>query len=135
MSAGNTPRVMFVGHSPAAASYLLYRLQAHGCECHFGRSYDSVRWLLGARAIDLVLGTPLNEEKDAGGIVAAFENAGATLFCFHVHDERCWWVPVVRQGRRSPGGSALRPSEFVGALDQIVAEIKADLRAPLAMPA
>lgn len=125
-----TPRVMLVGESEEAASYLLYRLQAQGCECYFARSYEQARRLLCEQGLDLVLGPVPRGEEDVEALLGAFTAAKATLFCFHTVGDRCWWVPAVRRGRKCRQTPALQPSEFIAVLDATVREIKREVPTP-----
>jgi hypothetical protein len=39
-------------------------------------------------------------------------------------EDSCLWLPLVNHGEKCPGTPALRPSEFISVLDQIVKEIE-----------
>jgi hypothetical protein len=36
----------------------------------------------------------------------------------------CWWLPAVKNGTSCWGSLAMRPSEFIGFLDEILKEIR-----------
>ena len=46
------------------------------------------------------------------------------LFFFQLVEEGCWWLPGLRFGKNCFGSSALRPAEFVEALQALIKEIQ-----------
>jgi hypothetical protein len=118
------PEALFVGEYSRGSSYLVRGLQQKGFECHFASTAQTALSLVQAHNFDLVLcpirlrGTSLYFLLDLldGGI--------ATLYYFYPVEDDCWWLPAVRRGKRCWGTSALRPSEFVLALDAAIDEVR-----------
>ncbi|HVB55360.1 MAG TPA: hypothetical protein VNE63_02875 [Candidatus Acidoferrales bacterium] len=53
----------------------------------------------------------------AFSLIFLLDRSNITLFYFHAVEDGCWWLPALRHGQKCFGSSALRPSEFVAALD------------------
>jgi hypothetical protein len=45
------------------------------------------------------------------------------LFYSQPVEDGCWWLPALRHGQNCFGSSALRPSQFIAALDEAIEEI------------
>src|SRR5262249_45718342 len=74
---------------------------------------------------DLVL-TPLRlRGEKTSSLIDLLAGSRANLFFFQLVEEGCWWLPGLRFGKNCFGSSALRPAEFVLALQKLIEEIKA----------
>jgi hypothetical protein len=118
------PKVLLMGVNTQGFSYLMKRLQGHGCDCEFAGSYSQARLLLMNRIFDLVL-TPMRlREESTFPLLALLSGSETNLFYSSSVEDSCWWLPAIRNGQSCFGAGALRPSEFVIVLDQTIAEIQ-----------
>jgi CheY-like chemotaxis protein len=117
------PNVLLIGENPQGSSYLAKRLQRHGCECEFAVSYREACSLLGAQGFDLVLSPMRLRDGSLFPLIGLLDGSGITLFYSHAVEDGYWWLPALRHGQNCFGSSALRPSEFVAALDEAIEEI------------
>jgi DNA-binding NtrC family response regulator len=124
------PRVLLVGENPQGCSYLALRLQEWGCHCEFAASYPEACSLLRLQHFDLVLSPMRLRDKSLFPLIDLLDGSGVTLFFFHAVEQGCWWLPSLRRGEKCFGSSALRPSEFVTALDEAIGEIRRTLQRP-----
>ena len=117
--------VLLVGESATGFSHIMERLRTGGCQCRFARSYEEAHQMLAGESFDLVLTVlPLRDNAIASLADALAQGRASVFYCQRVEDTS-WWLPILREGRPCFGAPALRPSEFAGALDVIVAEIRA----------
>jgi hypothetical protein len=58
---------------------------------------------------------------------ALLSGSRTTLFYALPVENGCWWVPILRVGEECFGVPALRPTEFAGALDEVLEQIEAGL--------
>ena len=106
------------------------RLEKHGYKCSFVALYEEARSRLSLQSFDLVL-SPMRVRNDSFfPLVSLLEGSHTTLFFFQAVEDGCWWLPALESGRRCFGSSALRPSEFIAALEKIRDGIYADAREP-----
>ena len=117
------PKALLIGENPQGSSYLAKRLQERGCECEFALSSHEACWLLTAQDFDLVLGPMRLRGSSLFPLIGLLDGSGITLFYSHAVEDGCWWLPALRHGQKCFGSSALRPSEFVTALDEAIEEI------------
>ena len=117
------PKALLIGETPQGSSYLAKRLQERGCECEFAVTYQEACSLLKAQDFDLVLSPMRLRDGSLFSLIALLDGSGITLFYSHAVEDGCWWLPALRQGQNCFGSSALRPSEFVAALDEAIEEI------------
>lgn len=121
MSQG-TVRVLLLGGSEKSSSFLAWHLERHGCHCWFATSPEEALALFERYNFQLVLSTkPL---RLANAMVARLGESRCNVFYCQPVEDGCWWLPLVDHGKKCMGSPALRPSEFVSALDQIVREIR-----------
>jgi len=115
-------RVLLLGESEKGSSCLAWHLEHHGCQCWFARSTEEALALFEKYSFQLVLSTkPL---RLANAIVARLKQSSCSVFYCQPVEDGCWWLPLVDHGKKCMGAPALRPSEFVSALDQLVGEIE-----------
>ena len=117
------PKVLMIGETAQGSSYLAQRLQGRGFECSSATTYQEACWLLRAKDFDLVLSPMRLRDGSLFPLIALLDGSGITLFFSHSVEDGCWWLPALRQGQNCFGSSALRPSEFVAALDEAIEEI------------
>jgi len=117
------PKALLIGENPQGSSYLAKRLQERGCECEFAVSYQEACWLFRTQDFDLVLSPMRLRGGSLFPLIGLLDGSGITLFYSHAVEDGCWWLPALRHGQKCFGSSALRPSEFVAALDEAIEEI------------
>ena len=81
---------------------------------------------LRARNFDMVLSPMRLGNRSVFPLIDFLEGTGVTLFYSQAVEEGCWWLPALRCGQRCFGSSALRPGEFMSALDEAIEEIRID---------
>jgi hypothetical protein len=115
-------KVLLLGESEIGSSFLLRRLEQRGCRCWYARSAEEGFALFDRHGFHLILSTsPL---RKANPLLALLGESNCTVYyCYPVEDS-CWWLPLMHHGQKCLGAPALRPSEFVDALDQMVREIQ-----------
>ena len=122
------PEALLIGENPQGSSYFVTRLQGHGCECSFATSYQEACSSLQSHGFGLVLSPTKLRGITVFPLIELLEGSTVTLFYSHAVEQSCWWLPALRHGEKCFGSSALRPSEFVSVLDEVIAEIRTDWR-------
>jgi DNA-binding NtrC family response regulator len=117
------PRVLLIGENSQGSSYLTKRLEGRGCDCRFATSYSEACALLQAEHFDLVLSPMRLRNASVFPLMDLLAGSSMSVFYSHAVEEGCWWLPALRRGQRCFGSSALRPSEFVIVLDEVIEEI------------
>jgi CheY-like chemotaxis protein len=117
-------KVLLIGENPQGSLYLAKRLQGRGCECQFALSYQKACELLGVQRFDLVLSPLRLPSGSMFPLVSLLEGFPISLFYFEPVENGCWWLPALRNGHNCFGSSALLPSEFVPAIDEIIDQIR-----------
>lgn len=120
-----SPSILIITEGNGHASILVRRLEIHGCKCQFSTSFQDASRLIGADQYDLVLAPVRLRDGTVYGLMEAFIGTHTTVFGSHVVGDNCWWIPILRQGQECLEEGALRASEFVPMLDEVVAEINA----------
>jgi hypothetical protein len=111
-------RVLLLGESEKGSSFLARFLEQRGCNCWFAKSAEEGLTLFDKYKFQLVLSTrPL---RLANPMVARLGESSCSAFYCQPVEDGCWWLPLVDHGKKCLGAPALRPSEFVSTLDQIV---------------
>jgi hypothetical protein len=122
-------KALLIGESRQGSSYLAKRLQERGFRCEFATSYEEIRSLIRAQRFDLVLGPTKLRNVSLLPLLDWLAGSTATLFYSQAVEEGCWWLPALRHGERCFGSCALRPSEFMSALDETISEVISRLKA------
>lgn len=122
------PKVLLVAESPQGCSYLAQRLQERGCHCEVAASYPETCSLLRIQHFDLVLSPMRLRDKSLFPLIDLLDGSAVTLFFSHAVEQGCWWLPALHHGERCFGSAALRPSEFVTALDDAIEKLRRDGR-------
>lgn len=124
------PRALLIGENSQGSSHLVKLLKGNGCECSFATSYQEACSLLGTQPFDLVLSPMRLRDCSIFPLVSLLDGSGVTLFYFQLVEDGCWWLPALRLGEKCFGSHALRPSEFVVSLNEVIAEIRSGSRVP-----
>jgi hypothetical protein len=117
---------LLIGESARSFSHIVKRLEKAGCRCDFATSYEEAMQKLEKETFDLVLSVVRPEDGAIASLVERLAGSGASFYYAHPVEEGCWWLPALRRGEQCFGRPALRPSEFAGVLDQVVAELRGD---------
>src|SRR5580658_7703240 len=118
------PKALLIGENAQGSSHLAKLLQERGCTCSFATSYREACSLLNGERFDLVLSPTRLRDCSIFPLLSLLEGSCVTLFYFQLVEDGCWWLPALRSGRECFGSHALRPSEFVVSLNEIIAEIR-----------
>ena len=122
------PKVLLVGKTSRSYSSLPTHLRKQGCEYRFAASSQEVYRLFDKYSFDLVLVPIRLGCESLYHLVDLLNGSGTTLFYSQAVEDGCWWLPALRLGTNCFGAPALRPSEFVAALDESIQEIRRSLR-------
>ena len=117
--------VLLIGENAQGSSHLIKLLEGHGCHCSFATSHQEACLLLSTQCFDLVLGPTRLRECSNFPLLNLLEGSNVTMFYFQLVEDGCWWLPALRSGRRCFGSHALRPSDFVVSLNEVIAELRA----------
>jgi DNA-binding NtrC family response regulator len=120
------PKVLLIGETINDSSYLAKRLEERGCHCSFAKSYQESASLLRQGDFDLVLSPARLRDCSGSSLIDQLNGSGATLFYYHAVERGCWWLPALQRGRECFGSPALRPSEFVTVLDELIKELRSE---------
>jgi hypothetical protein len=120
---GEGVAALLIGESARSFSHIVQRLERAGCRCRFANSYEAALEQLEQETFDLVLSVIRPESGAIASLVRRLEGSGASFYYTHPVEEGCWWLPALRRGEQCFGRPALRPSEFAGVLDTVVAEL------------
>jgi PleD family two-component response regulator len=115
-------RALLIGENSQGSSHLVKLLEEHGCKCRFVTSYHEAFSQLGVEDFGLVLSPMSLRDGNVFPLANLLEGSNTTLFYFQAVEESCWWLPALRSGQKCFGSSALRPSEFIASLPQILEE-------------
>jgi hypothetical protein len=121
-------RALLIGESSQGSWHLIKHLERYRCDCRCVTSYQEARSTLKAQRFDLVLSSMRLRDSSLFPLVSQLEGSQITLFYFQAVEEACWWLPALRSGRNCFGSCALRPSEFISSLGQIMGEMQVGSR-------
>ncbi len=116
-------RVLLVGDSPKVFSSCRRRLETNGCHCEFAECEREVWNVLEERQFDIVLSVHKSRSASTESLGALLSGSRTTLFYALPVERSCWWVPILKIGEECFGVPALRPTEFVNALDEVLEQI------------
>lgn len=98
-------------------------LEDRGCHCSSARTTKEALELFERSSFDFVLSTyPLD---NASSLFSHLHGSSCSLFCRLPVEDGSWWLPVFRHGRHCLGSAALRPSQFMDALEGAIGGIAA----------
>jgi hypothetical protein len=113
----NPAKALLVGEQAKGFSFLQKRLENRGCHCLIASGSEAMR-IIERQRFDVVLCVDMVRRIDT--LAASLIGSPSSLYCSHLLDDGCLWLPVVRQGVKCSGAPAMRPSEFANVLDDIV---------------
>lgn len=117
-------KVLMLGENPAGWLSLQKQLEKRGCRCWFARSASEALEVNGLQDYDLILsGIPVSQIDSCLSDLSGFQ---PNVFYCHPVEDGCWWLPVVRHGRKCFGAPGVRGREFMGILDQIIRDRSAE---------
>ncbi|HXQ26465.1 MAG TPA: hypothetical protein VN822_08685 [Candidatus Acidoferrales bacterium] len=122
--AAKTPKILLIAASPMGMSFLAARLKKWACEIHFASSCKEANAFVGNQRFDLVLSEFRLWDGSPYPLAASLIGSSTTLVYSYPVETGCWWLPAVKNGQSCWGSLAMRPSEFIGFLDEILNEIR-----------
>ncbi|HXN18829.1 MAG TPA: hypothetical protein VN875_10890 [Candidatus Binatus sp.] len=122
--AAKTPKVLLIAASPMGVSFLVTRLKKWECEIHFASSCKEANTFVGSKRYDLVLSEFRLSDGSSYPLADLFLGSNTTLIYSYPVETGCYWLPAVKDGQSCWGSQAMRPSEFVAYLDDILKEIR-----------
>ena len=118
------PEVLLIGDNQPGRAHLIEMLERLGCCCRFASTVEEIRALADRRSIRLVLSSrPVTEQ---GALLQLLRAPGRTIFYSFPVEDGCLWFrsfPEIVAGERM---SAVRPSEFMRALNDLIIGLTAD---------
>jgi hypothetical protein len=127
--AAKTPKVLLIAASPMGVSFLVTRLKKWECEIHFASCYKEANMFVGTQRFDVVLSEFKLSDGSSYPLADLLVGSNTTLVYSYPVETGCYWLPAVKNGRSCWGSLAMRPSEFVLYLDDILKEIRSRLAA------
>jgi hypothetical protein len=109
-----------VGDSVKGSSGLSRRLAAWGAVCRFAGSYKEACRLLGQHTFDLVLSEVSLPDGSAFRLIPLLVGLPTSFFSFHAVENGWWWLPLVKFGKQCAGEPALRTSEFMRVIEELL---------------
>jgi hypothetical protein len=119
-----TPKILLIAGSPMGMSFLSARLKKWACEIHFSSSCEEANAFVSNQRFDLVLSEFRLWDGSTYPLAASLIGSSTTLVYSYPVETGCWWLPAVKNGQSCWGSLAMRPSEFIGFLDDILKEIR-----------
>lgn len=117
--------VLLLGENQAGWVSLQKQLQKRGCRCGLASSAAEAIGRLGARDYDLILTSVTVAQIES--CLAELGGFQPNVFYCHPVEDGCWWLPVVRHGRKCFGAPGVRGAEFLSVLDQIIRDRSSQL--------
>jgi len=128
------PGVLLIGESPQDSSELSARMEMLGCQCRFVSSCREAQLVVRGQAFDLVLGPTRLPDGSLYSLMNLLEGSGATMFYSFAVEYGCWWLPALWRGQKCFGSPALRPSEFMSLLNEMIRELREVPMTPEGLP-
>jgi hypothetical protein len=119
-----TPRVLLITANPMSLSFLTARLRRWPCEIHSCASGREADAFVTNQTFDLVLGEFNGRDTSSLSLAASLTGSRTTLVYSYPVETGCWWLPALKHGQSCWGSLVMRPSEFIGFLDEILKEIE-----------
>jgi hypothetical protein len=117
-------QALLIGESRQGSMHLEKRLESQGFKCSFIASYQTACSLLRLQSFDLILSPMRLRDSTVFPLINLLEGSNTTLFYFQTVEEGCWWLPAVRFGRKCFGSAALRSTEFISSLEEVIMEMR-----------
>lgn len=119
--------VLLVGENKQGCWHLVRRLEQRGCRCWFATTLKEVQSLLDQNSFRLVLSTrPVTQ---ANPLMDLFRGSDCSLFYSYPVEDGCLWLQPMRDGQACLHTPALRPSEFMSLLDELMTELSTPVHA------
>jgi hypothetical protein len=128
------PGVLLIGESPQGSSELSARMEVLGCQCRFVSSRWEAQLVVRSQAFDLVLGPTRLPDGSLYSLMNLLEGLGTTMFYSFAVEYGCWWLPALQRGQKCFGSPALRPSEFMSLLNEMIRELREVPMTPERLP-
>ena len=122
--ATKTPKILLIVAIPMGVSFLTARLKESACEIQFASSCNEANDLVSKHGFDLILGEFGLRDDSSSSLAASLIGSSTTLVYSYPVETGCWWLPAVKNGQSCWGSLAMRPSEFIDFLDNILKEIR-----------
>lgn len=122
--AANSPKVLLIAEHRIGVSFLEACLNKWECEVHFVSSYKAATAFLSNEPFDLVLSQFRLRDGSSYPLAGLLVGSNTTLVYSYPVETGSWWLPAIKNGQSSWGSPAMRPSEFIVFLDDILKEIK-----------
>jgi hypothetical protein len=114
--------VLLIGESERGWGQLSRHLEHLGCHCWFASTMKEIGALLESVAFRLVLSSrPVTEGSALMGLLSRPDRG---VFYSYPVESSCLWFEAAPHGRSRLRSSALRPSEFTSALNNLVFELQ-----------
>jgi hypothetical protein len=117
------PKVLLIAGSPMGVSFLTGRLKHWSCEIQYASSCKEAEAFVRNQQFDLILSEFRLRDGGPHRLADSLIGSRATLVYSYPVEAECWWLPAVRNGQSCWGSLAMRPSEFMGFLDDFLNEI------------
>jgi hypothetical protein len=112
--------VLLVGENFHTAHALTERLHRWQFRCHFARNMRAASDWLGSYPVDLVLSTTHLSDGTGFRLLMTLDGLPVTAFLCLPVENSCFWLPAINVGKPCLGLPALRSSEFVSKLEEMV---------------
>ena len=119
-----TPKILLVAGSPMGVSFLAARLEKWACEIYFASSCKEADAFVSSHRFDIVLSELRLWNGNSNSLAGSLIGSNTTLVYSYPVETGCWWLPAVKNGQSCWGSLAMRPSEFIGFLDETLKEIR-----------
>jgi hypothetical protein len=126
--ATKTPKILVIAGNPKGISFLVARLKKRACDIHIASSCKEANTLVSSQQFDLVLSEFKLRDGSSYPLAASLVGSGSTLIYSYPLESGCCWLPAIRNGQSCWGSMAMRPSEFIGFLDEIFKDIETGSR-------
>lgn len=111
--------VLFVGPGFHDSQILTHKMRRWGFRCHYANSVRTARNLVNSVRVDLVLSKIRLPDGTGFGLVADLSGFPVTAFLCMPVENSCFWIPAIDGGNGCLGKPALRPLQFLNALEEI----------------
>lgn len=110
--------VVFICNNQQGCWYPVRRLEQLGCSCWFASSNEELEVLLAQHPFSLVVSTrPVTEH---GSLMCVLQAPRRFVFYSFPVEQGCLWFQAIPEVSEGPRASALRPSEFMSILSNLV---------------
>lgn len=122
--------VLLIDERRQGLSGLVGRLKQLECACEFATSLEEACDQLSRQGCDLVLSRLRVRDQSLYPLIRLLEGSSITLFYSQPVEDGCWWLPALWRGRDCFGSAALRGSEFIGQIGELIEDLLLEAIAP-----